>query len=80
MNKFARVLFSKSARLAAVATGAMLSASAYAQTAATGFDAALDSVDLTGLAVKIIAAGVLIVAIAIAFKGPTLGKRVVNKV
>lgn len=80
MNKFARLIQSKTARLTVVATGAMLSASAFAQTASTGFDASLDAVDLTGLAIKVIAAGVLIVGIAIAFKGPTLAKRVVNKV
>lgn len=41
---------------------------------------ALDSVDLTGLVTKIAAAGLVIVAVAMAFKGSTLGKRVVSKV
>lgn len=53
--------------------------SAHAQ-AAGGIDAALDAVDLSGIAVKIAAAGLLIVGIALAFKGPDLSKRVVKKV
>lgn len=46
----------------------------------TSFDAFIDEVDLSGLAVKVIAAGLLIIGIAIAFKGADLGKRVVRKV
>jgi len=60
--------------------GAVMAQNAMAQTAASGFDAAIDSVNLGGLAVKIGAAGLLIIGVAIAFKGSTLGKRVVNKV
>lgn len=48
--------------------------------AADEITSGMDAVDLTGLAVKVVAAGVLIVGVALAFKGPDLGKRVVRKV
>ena len=78
MNKFARFLRSTPAKLAALTVPLMLGANS--AMAAGGFDAAIDSVDLTGLAVKIGAAGLLIIGVAIAFKGSSLGKRVVSKV
>lgn len=37
------------------------------------------AVDLSGVATFVTAAGVLIIGIAMAFKGITLGKRAVNK-
>ena len=82
MNKFAR--FSSAtrdtyAKVAAVPFMVLAGVSAHAQ-AAGGIDAALDAVDLSGIAVKIAAAGLLIVGIALAFKGPDLSKRVVKKV
>jgi hypothetical protein len=62
-----------------LATGiAMSSAIASAQT--TGFDAVLDAVDLAGVATKIGALAVLIVGIALVFKGPDLAKRIIRKV
>lgn len=77
MNKVTRFA-SKVSTLAFL--GAVMAQNAMAQAAASGFDAAIDSVNLGGLAVKIGAAGLLIIGVAIAFKGSTLGKRVVNKV
>jgi len=65
--------------LFALVTTAALSASAFAQ-ATSPMETMLDEVDLTGLSVKIIAVGVLIVGIALAFKGPDLAKRVIRKV
>lgn len=59
---------------------AAVSASAMSFAAGTGIDAALDSVDLTGVSVKVGAAALLIVGIALVFKGPDLAKRVVRKV
>lgn len=79
MNKTIQTLRGKASKLAALASVAMFSAASHAQTAG-GFDAAIDAVDLSGLAVKIAAAGLLIIGVAVAFKGSTLGKRVVNKV
>ena len=58
---------------------ALMSGLASAQTA-TGVDAALDAVDLSGIVTKVAAAGLVIVAIALAFKGPDLAKRVTRKV
>ena len=46
----------------------------------TAIDTIMDSVDLSGITVKVVAAALLIVGIALAFKGPDLGKRVVRKV
>ena len=48
--------------------------------AESGIDAALDAVDLTGVSVKVIAMGVLVVGIAMAFKGPVLAKRSIRQV
>jgi len=48
--------------------------------ASTGpWDAFFDEVDLSGVSAKVIAAGLLIIGIAMAFRGPVLAKRVVNK-
>ena len=66
---------------AKIAAAATLGAVTLMQTAhAAGFDAFIDEVDLSGLSVKVIAAGLLVVGIAIAFKGSDLGKRIVRKV
>ena len=59
---------------------AAVSASTMSFAVGTGIDAALDSVDLTGVTVKVGAAALLIVGIALVFKGPDLAKRVVRKV
>jgi hypothetical protein len=80
MNKAIRTLRSKASKFAALAAVTVMTTAANAQVAAGGFDAAIDAVDLSGLAVKIAAASLLIIGVAIAFKGSTLGKRVVNKV
>ena len=66
------------AKIAAASTlgGVMAMQAAHA----AGFDDFIDAVDLSGLAVKVIAAGLLVVGVAVAFKGSDLGKRVVRKV
>jgi len=58
----------------------VLAAPAFAQTVGNPLTDALDTVDLSGILVKLAAAGLVIVGIALAMKGPTLAKRVVNKV
>lgn len=66
---------------AKIAAASTLGAVTLMQTAhAAGFDDFIDAVDLSGLSVKVIAAGLLVVGIAIAFKGSDLGKRIVRKV
>lgn len=67
------------ARLAALSATALATTATFAQ-AADPITAALDSVDLTGIAVKVAAVGLLVVGIALAFKGPDVAKRVVRKV
>lgn len=47
---------------------------------AAGWDDFFDAVDLSGVTAKVIAAGLLIIGIAVAFKGPDLAKRIVRKV
>jgi hypothetical protein len=42
--------------------------------------ATLDAVDLTGISTKLAALALLIVGIALAFKGPALAKRIINRV
>lgn len=82
MKRFAR--FSTAtrdtyAKVAAVLVLALAGVSAHAQ-AATGIDAMLDAVDLSGIATKVGAAGLVIVGIALVFKGPALAKRIISKV
>lgn len=72
--RFARSVKTKVALLPLLALSAMQAH------AAGGIDAALDAVDLSGIAVKVGAAGLLIIGIALVFKGPDLGKRVITKV
>ena len=71
MRNIARKLFVA----ATVATGTVM-----AHAAGSGADAALDAVDLSGISTKVGAAALLIVGIALVFKGPDLAKRVVRKV
>lgn len=79
MNKFARVVSSSKKALATAAVfGMTVMQAAHAQS--TGIDATLDAVDLSGIAVKVGAAALVIVGIALAFKGPALAKRIISKV
>lgn len=74
MNKFARfllLLVSLMQKLLLFLFMVLAGVSAHAQLPG-GIDAALDVIDLSGIAVKIAAAGLLIVGIALAFKGPDL--------
>lgn len=64
----------------AAAASLILGATVMQSAHAAGFDDFIDAVDLTGLSAKVVAAGLLVVGIAIAFKGSDLGKRVVRKV
>ena len=48
--------------------------------AADGITAALTAVDLTGVATAVGAIALIIVAIALVFKGPDIAKRVIKKV
>lgn len=70
------------AKVAAVGTSlALLGSRAMAQTADPGvLDQFFDAIGLNTVAGKVVAAGLIIVGIALAFKGPDLGKRVIRKV
>lgn len=67
------------AKAAAGASGLMLSGLAMAQ-ASDPIGDMLDAVSLDGISAKVVAMGLLIVGIALAFKGPDLAKRIVRKV
>lgn len=70
----------KYASKAVAAAGAMtLSAAAFAQ-ASSPIDTILDGVSLDGIAVKLTALAVIVVGIALVFKGPALAKRIISKV
>ncbi len=56
------------------------SAIASAQSASDGISSALDAVDLSGVATKVGAAALIVVAVALVFKGPDIAKRVIRKV
>lgn len=79
MNKFARLVQSKTARLATVAAAGLASVNAFA-VGGDGITAALDAVDLSGVATAVGAIALVVVAIALVFKGPDIAKRVIRKV
>ena len=66
------------AKIAAV--GASTLAMVSTSHAAGAFDDILDAVDLSGIAIKIGALAVVVVTIALVFKGPDLAKRIIRKV
>ena len=67
---------------AKIATAATLSAGTVMAHAAdsTGYGAVLDSIDLSGVATKVGALAIVIVGIALVFKGPDIAKRIIRKV
>jgi len=78
-KKIMRFNFKNKVSQAFLAAGVMV-ASAVPAHAASEWDAFIDAVDLSGISAKVVAAGLLIIGVAIAFKGPDLAKRIVRKV
>ena len=69
------------AQLAAGTSALAFSALASAQTVTTDpISTILASVDLSGIAIKVAAAALVVVVIALTFKGPDVAKRVIRKV
>lgn len=66
------------AKIAAAGVALSLSGAAMAQ--ATGIDAVLAAVGLSGIETTVTALALVIVAIALVFKGPDLAKRIIRKV
>jgi hypothetical protein len=66
------------ARLSALSLAAFAATQASAQS--TGITAALDAVDLSTVVTAVGAAALVVVAIALVFKGPDVAKRVIKKV
>jgi len=75
VSDFAKTNFAK---FGAGVTALTVAAASHAQS--TGINEVLDAVDLSGISAKVGAAALVIVAIALVFKGPTLAKRVISKV
>lgn len=67
------------AKAAAGLSTMALSAAAFAQSTSP-IDATLDAVNLDGISVKLAALAVVVVGIALVFKGPALAKRIISKV
>jgi uncharacterized membrane protein len=67
-------------RIAAFAALVLASAGSFAQTATNGITAALAGVDLSGVATTVGTAALVVVTIALVFKGPDIAKRVIRKV
>ncbi len=68
------------AKLAAVPALALVAMSAHA---AAGDDPLLDvlnSINITGIAAAVLVLALAVVGIALAFKGPDLGKRIIRKI
>lgn len=76
MNKKFRAVSSKVAALPLAALVAVQS-SAFAQSA-NGIESALDAVDFSGVVAKVGAAALVIISVALAFKGPAIAKRVIR--
>lgn len=76
--KYFNVAKKYGAKIAAAGTALTLSTGAFAQS--TGIDSILDAVSLAGIETKVVAACLLIVGIALVFKGPDLAKRIIRKV
>ena len=72
----ARKYGAKIATAATLAGGAVMAHAADAG----GWSAVLDSVDLSGVATKVGALAIVIVGIALVFKGPDIAKRIIRKV
>ena len=53
---------------------------ASASSHAAGLDDLFDAIDLSGVSVKVLALGVVIVGIALYMKGPAIVKRIIAKV
>lgn len=67
-------------KFGAGATALMAAAASHAQGTGTGISEILDAVDLSGIGTKVGAAALVIVTIALIFKGPALAKRIISKV
>ena len=57
-----------------------LALSTMARAQSSGIDSMFDAIDLSGISAKVVALGLLIVGIALVFKGPALAKRIINKI
>ncbi len=62
------------------AGGGALALSTMARAQSSGIDSMFDAIDLSGISAKVVSLGLLIVGIALVFKGPALAKRIISKI
>ncbi|WP_313146869.1 hypothetical protein [Diaphorobacter nitroreducens] len=79
MSKFITAVRMHANKIAVGATALGLSTLASAQ-AADPIGDMLDAVGLSGVSAKVIALGLLVVGVALAFKGPDVAKRIIRKI
>lgn len=77
LQKMKKFMFSRLSAMTAATAAALVSPGAFA---ADGITAAIAAVDLSGVATAIGALALVVVAIALVFKGPDIAKRVIRKV
>ena len=75
-NKTRSIARQYGAKVVAGSAGALAVASSHA----AGLDDLFDAIDLSGVSVKVLALGVVIVGIALYMKGPAIVKRIIAKV
>ncbi|EJE52906.1 TrbC/VIRB2 family protein [Acidovorax sp. CF316] len=75
-----KTAFNKTRTLALVAASGLVAASAHAAPGDNPLLDVMNSVDITGIAAAVLVLALAIVGIALAFKGPDLGKRVIRKI
>lgn len=75
--RLANAYHNTGARVAVLLATAAAASPAMAQTSA--WDQFFDEADFSGVAAKVIAGGLLIIGIAVAYKGPDLAKRLIRK-
>lgn len=68
------------AKAGALVTMGLMASGAHAAEGDNPLTTLFDAVDLSGISTKVLAMGVIIVGIAIAFKGPSLVKRIIGKI
>ncbi len=73
-------MFKKMQALALLAAASVMSSPAFAQSEPSAIETILDAVTFGAVTTKVTAVAIVIVGIALAFKGPDIAKRLIRKV
>ena len=79
-KKFSVSVSNRWATAGAAMAVALTSVPAFAAGEPGAIDTLFDAVDLSGIQAKVLALGLVIVGIALVFKGPSLVKRIISKI